>query len=87
MQRTNGRYNPNDWPIGHADDPDDGPDDPVFCKDSSVCNGKELGFCNFDGDVTGFCEYCRNVNDPCWEEGFISKRGERECNITCIGKN
>ena len=57
---------------------------PVACTSSSVCG--RGGFCNFDNEHAGFCEFCSDVRpDSCADSGFSNQKGEDECKATCEG--
>lgn len=61
----------------------------MLCKESSDCKGGTAGFCNFDDNKSGHCEYCQDIlafPKGCLETGFINKRGEKECQRICEGR-
>ena len=54
------------------------------CSTECTCtSGGELGFCNFDYETSGYCEYCSDVGYHC--EGFITNKGKQECKKICEG--
>jgi len=63
------------------------------CRDSDDCVKMEdraggFWFCNFDAEDWGFCESCKEIFDAeksdCADQGFITKKGEAECNGICV---
>ena len=53
------------------------------CSASSDCNPGWM--CNFDYGSSGFCENCEHfpTESDCYQTGFITKRGTKECLDTC----
>ena len=61
-----------------------------YCRNSTECKeflNTESGFCNFDHNITGFCESCDDIFESCVGQGFLCERGFRECSSTCEGKD
>ena len=61
-----------------------------YCRNSTECKeflNTESGFCNFDHNITGFCESCDDIFESCVGQGFLCERGFRECSLTCEGKD
>ena len=61
-----------------------------YCRNSTECKeflNTESGFCNFDHNITGFCESCEDIFESCVGQGFLCERGFRECSSTCEGKD
>ena len=59
-----------------------------YCTSSGQCKkflGTEFGFCNFDHNISGFCERCDTILESCSGQGFLCESGLRECFLNCEG--
>ena len=57
-----------------------------MCDKSSECQVGLPGFCNFDFEVSGYCEPCPQKSNLCETLGLITGKGTEECSKTCEGK-
>ena len=60
-----------------------------YCTSSAQCKTflrTEFGFCNFDHNISGFCENCDTIQESCSEQGFLCESGLKECFLNCKGK-
>ena len=59
-----------------------------YCTNSSQCKQflrTEFGFCNFDHNISGFCERCDTILESCSGQGFLCESGLKECFLNCEG--
>jgi len=54
----------------------------VHCRSNDDCKKLGQAFCNFDYEISGFCEFCSDIDD-CATESFITKEGNKACAEVC----